>query len=64
MTLAIPLNQQQEQTLAAAAKRLGVSATELAMAAVHDLLAQPWTDMEAAAQRVLEKHREDLRRLD
>ena len=64
MTLAIPLNQQQEQTLAAAAKRLGGSATELATAAVHDLLAQPLTVMEAAAQRVLEKHREDLRRLD
>ena len=52
------------RAVAAAAKRLGVSATELATAAVHDLLAQQWTDMEAAAQRVLEKRREDLRRLD
>ena len=52
------------RVVAAAAKHLGVSATELATAAVRDLLAQPWTDMEAAAQRVLEKHREDLRRLD
>ncbi|MCP9821946.1 hypothetical protein [Cyanobium sp. L1E-Cus] len=63
MSLAIRLKQQQEQALTAAAKCLGVSATELAAAAVRDLHAQPSTDLVAAAQRVLEKHREVDRRL-
>ena len=59
MSLAIPLNQQQEQALTAAAKCLGVSATELAAAVVRDLLAPSSNDLQAAAQRLLEKHREE-----
>ena len=63
MTIAINLNDQQAQALADAAKRLEVSETELATAAVRDLLAQQAPDFERAAQRVLDKNRELYRRL-
>jgi hypothetical protein len=59
VTLAIPLNQHQEQALTAAANGLGVRATELAAAVVRDLLAPSSNDLQAAAQRLLEKHREE-----
>ena len=53
----------EEQKLAEEARRLNVSAEELAAAAVHDLLGQRDADFERAATRVLEKNRELYRRL-
>ncbi len=63
MTLAIDLSDHQAQALAQAAARLQVSESELAAAAVRDLIAQPAADFDAAAQRVLEKNAELYRRL-
>jgi hypothetical protein len=45
------------------AKRLGLSAEDLARAAVLDLLATPATDFDAVAARVIAKNQELYRRL-
>ena len=63
VTIAINLSDQQAQALAEAAKRLEVSETELATAAVRDLAAQQSADFVTAAETVLEKNRELYRRL-
>lgn len=63
MALAIDLSDHQAQTLAEAAARLQISQTELAAAAVRDLIAQLADDFNAAAQRVLSKNAELYRRL-
>ena len=55
VTIAINLSDQQAQALAEAAKRLEVSETELATAAVRDLVAQQSADFVTAAETVLEK---------
>ena len=61
--LSVEVTAAEEQKLAEEARRLNVSAEELAAAAVHDLLGQRDADFERAATRVLEKNRELYRRL-
>ena len=63
MAIAIELSDHQAQALSEAASRLQVSVSELAAAAVRDLLANQSADFDAAAQRVLEKNQELYRRL-
>ena len=63
VTIAINLNDQQAQALADTDRRLEISETELATAAVRDLLAQQSADFVTAAEKVLEKNRELYRRL-
>lgn len=63
VTIAINLNDQQAQALADTARRLEISETDLATAAVRDLLAQQSADFVTAAEKVLEKNRELYRRL-
>ena len=63
MTLAIDLSDHQARALSEAAARLQISESELAAAAVRDLLAQPAADFDAAAHRVLEKNADLYRRL-
>jgi hypothetical protein len=63
MALAIDPSVHQAQALAEAAARLQISETDLAAAAVRDLIAQPADDFNAAAQRVLSKNAELYRRL-
>lgn len=63
MALAIDLSDHQAQALSEAAARLQISETDLAAAAVRDLIAQPADDFNAAAQRVLSKNAELYRRL-
>jgi len=63
MTLNIELDAQQTQRLQDAAQRLNVSASDLAKAAINDLLAKPENDFERAASRVLEKNAELYKRL-
>ena len=63
MTLSLNLPSDTERRLADIAKRLNVPVTDLAAAAVRDLLAQPAEDFEAVARRVLDKNRELYRRL-
>ena len=63
MTISLNLPSDAERRLAEIAKRLNVPLTDLATAAVRDLLAQPADDFEAVARRVLDKNRELYRRL-
>jgi hypothetical protein len=61
--LSVEVTAAEEHKLAEEARRLNVSAEELAAAAVRDLLGQRDADFERAATRVLEKNRELYRRL-
>jgi predicted transcriptional regulator len=63
MTLAIQLSDEQAKALAEAAERLNVSESELAAAAVRELVAAPGPDFESAMDRVLRKNQELYRRL-
>jgi len=63
MTLNIELDVQQTQRLQDVAQRLNVSVSDLAKAAINDLLARPESDFERAASRVLEKNAELYKRL-
>ena len=63
MTLSIQLSDEQAKALAAAAERLHVSESELAAAAVRDLVAAPKPEFDAAMERVLRKNQELYRRL-
>ena len=63
MTLNIELDAQQTQRLQQAAQRLNVSVSDLAKAAINDLLARPERDFERAASRVLKKNAELYKRL-
>ena len=63
MKLSVEVTETEKQKLNEEARRLNVSAEELAAAAVHDLLGQRDADFERAATRVLEKNRELYRRL-
>jgi len=63
MAIAIELSDHQAQALSEAAARLQVPESELADAAVRDLLANQSADFDAAAQRVLEKNQELYRLL-
>jgi len=63
MKVAFELPPAQAEKLRQEAERLGVPVTELARAAVSDLLAAPDDDFRAVAQRVLRKNQELYRRL-
>jgi hypothetical protein len=63
MKVAIELPTAQATQLEKEARRLGVSAEELARAAVTDLLAAPDAAFQAAAKRVLAHNLELYRRL-
>jgi hypothetical protein len=63
MKVAIELPPAQAAQLESEALRLGVSAEELARAAVTDLLAAPDAAFQAAAQRILTANLELYRRL-
>ena len=63
MTFSLELPREAEQRLIEAARRLNVPVSELAAAAVRDLLAEPAEEFDAVARRVLEKNRELYRRL-
>lgn len=61
ITLDVPANL--EARLSDVAAQLNVSISELAEAAVRDLVAQPGDEFEQIASRLLEKNRELYRRL-
>jgi predicted DNA-binding protein (UPF0251 family) len=63
MTLAIELSDQQTLALAEAARRLQVSESELAVAAVRDLVTTPDSTFDRAAERLLNKNAELYQRL-
>jgi DNA-binding NtrC family response regulator len=63
VTLNIELDEQQAQRLQDAAQRLNVPVSELAKAAINDLLAKSEGDFDRAASRVLEKNTELYKRL-
>ena len=63
MSLSIDLSAAQVERLRAEAARLGLTAEELARAAIADLLASVGEDFDAAAARVLKKNEELYRRL-
>jgi hypothetical protein len=63
MKLSVEITEAEKAKLAEEARRLNVSAEDLAAAAVQDLLGQRDADFEQAAARVLEKNRELYRRL-
>ena len=63
MSISINLDEEQAARLEQRARELGVDASELAKAAVNDLLAREAEDFDRAAKRVLEKNRELYRRL-
>ena len=63
MTLNLELDEQPAKRLQDAARRLNVSVSDLAKAAINDLLAKPESDSEHAATRVLNKNAELYKRL-
>lgn len=63
MTLKLELDERQAQRLQEAASKLNVSASDLAKAAINDLLAKPESEFERAADRVLKKNAELYKRL-
>jgi hypothetical protein len=63
MKVTFELPPAQAEKLRQEAERLGVAATELARAAVSDLLAAPDDDFRAVVTRVLQKNQELYRRL-
>ena len=63
MTLNVELDDQQVLRLQEVASRLNVYVSDLAKAAINDLLAKPDTDFDRAATRVLEKNAALYKRL-
>jgi len=63
MPISLSLDDEQSTRLEELARDLGVDASELAKAAVNDLLTRPADDFDRAAKFVLEKNRELYRRL-
>lgn len=63
MTLNVELDDQQVLRLQEVASRLNVSVSDLAKAAINDLLAKPDTDFDRAATRVLKKNAALYKRL-
>ena len=63
MNVAFELQAAQAEKLRREAERLGVSPSDLAKAAVADLLADRDADFRAAADRVMKKNAELYRRL-
>jgi hypothetical protein len=63
MKLAVELSEAETKRLREAAERLGVDPTELARAAISDLLGTPDEEFRAAADHVLRKNEDLYRRL-
>jgi predicted transcriptional regulator len=63
MKLAVELSEAETKRLQEAAERLGVDPTELARAAISDLLGTPDEEFRAAADHVLRKNEDLYRRL-
>jgi predicted transcriptional regulator len=63
MKLAVELSEAETRRLQEAADRLGVDPTELARAAISDLLSTPDDEFRAAADHVLRKNEDLYRRL-
>jgi len=63
MKISLEVREDQVQLLSEVARRLNVSAEELASAALRDLLAQGEDEFRRAAERVLQKNRELYQRL-
>ena len=63
MKLAVELSETESARLRETAARLGVDPTDLARAAISDLLSTPDEEFRAAADHVLRKHEELYRRL-
>jgi hypothetical protein len=63
MKLAVELTETESARLREAAARLGVNPTDLARAAISDLLSTPDEEFRAAADQVLHKNEELYRRL-
>jgi hypothetical protein len=63
VSISLILDDEQSARLEERARDLGVDASELAKAAVNDLLTRPADDFDRAAGFVLEKNRELYRRL-
>ena len=63
MKLSVELSAAQGERLRLEAERLGLTAEDLARAAISDLLASTGDDFKAAAERVLKKNEELYRRL-
>ncbi len=63
MKITVEVPTRLESQLGEVAARLNVSVTDLAAAAIRDLLARPDDEFERAAVKILEKNRELYRRL-
>jgi len=62
-TMTLQLDDAKAEVLRQKAQRVGLEPEQLLTASVDDLIAQPDTDFDAAASRVLSKNRELYRRL-
>lgn len=63
MAISLQLDEEQSQRLVEFAREMHVDPSELAKAAIHDLVSRPDDEFERAAKRVLDKNRELYRRL-
>ncbi len=63
MTISLQLDDEQSRRLLDVARALNVDPSELAKAAINDLVSRPSEDFDRAARHVLEKNRELYRRL-
>ena len=63
MSISLQLDDEQSRRLLEVARELHVDPTELAKAAINDLVSRPADDFDRAAKYVLEKNRELYRRL-
>jgi antitoxin FitA len=63
MPILLKLDEEQSQRLERVARELNVDASELAKAAINDLVSRPADDFDRAVKYVLEKNRELYRRL-
>lgn len=63
MTISLQLDAEQSRRLVDVARQLNVDPSELAKAAISDLVSRPSDDFDRAARHVLEKNSELYRRL-
>lgn len=63
MSISLQLDGEQARRIEELARTLHISSTELAIAAINDLVSRPPDDFERAARYVLEKNREIYPRL-
>ncbi len=63
MAISLQLDEEQSRRLLEFAREMHVDPSELAKAAIDDLVSRPTDDFDQAARRVLDKNRELYRRL-